>query len=384
MDFRDSSDEKIFRDELRRWLAGNAPREPLPHDPDARADFLNEWHRKLYRAGYVGLSFPKEYGGRGLPVTYEAIYNDELGAAGAPAGPAFGHIANAIRLHATDAQKKRHLPGLLSSEVRWCQGFSEPGAGSDLAGLSTRAEPIRDASGEVTGYRLFGQKIWTSDAVWSDWCLLLARSEPGSQRHKGISAFLVQMNLPGVETRVIVTSSGSREFAEVFFDGAEVGVDAVLGRPGQGWGIAMSLLGYERGPADIGWVSRFARTLRLLDDEARAHELRGASSLRTALARAYVELRALQVQIQRTLTSRMDGSTPGPEGSIDKLLMTRTDQTLHHAMMDLRGAAPLVSEGLDLDLYFWSRAASVFGGTSQIQRDIVAQRVLGMPRAGSK
>lgn len=383
MDFRDSPDELEFRTQLREWLAENAPREAIPHEPDARADFLHAWHRKLYSGGYIGVAFPSEYGGRGLPVTYEAIYNDELGAAGAPPGPSFGHIANAIRLHASDAQKKQHLPGLLSSEIRWCQGFSEPGAGSDLAGLSTRAEP-QESGGRITGYRITGQKIWTSDAVWSDWCLLLARSEPGSQRHKGISAFLVPMKTKGIETRVIVTSSGSREFAEVFFDGAEVGVDAVLGKPGQGWAIAMSLLGYERGPSDIGWVSRFARTLQALEDEARAGALRRDSDLRTALALAYVELRALQVQVQRTLSNRKDGSTPGPEGSIDKLLMTRTDQTLHHAMMDLRGASPLLSMGLDLDLYFWSRAQSIFGGTSQIQRDIVAQRVLGLPRAGGK
>jgi alkylation response protein AidB-like acyl-CoA dehydrogenase len=379
MDFRDSPEEHEFRTRLRTWLAESAPTAPIPAEPDARANFLNAWHRKLYAAGYVGLSFPTEYGGRGLPVTYEAIYNDELGAAGAPPGPTFGHISNAIRLHGSDEQKKRHLPGLLSSEVRWCQGFSEPGAGSDLANLSTRAEPV-ESGGVVRSYRITGQKIWTSDAVWSDWCLLLARSEAGSRRHRGISVFLVPLDIPGVECRAIVTSSGSREFAEVFFDGAEVGTDSVLGEPGQGWAIAMSLLGYERGPADIGWVSRFARSLRTLEDEARKGALRGERELGASLARAYVDLRALQVQVQRTLSSRKDGSTPGPEGSIDKLLMTRTDQNLHHTMMDLRGAAPLLEEGLELDLYFWSRAQSIFGGTSQIQRDIVAQRVLGLPR----
>lgn len=379
MDFRDSPEEREFRAQFRAWLAENAPREPIPVEPDARAAFLHAWNRALYAAGYIGLSFPTEYGGRGLPVTYEAIYNDELGAAGAPPGPSFGHISNAIRLHGSEEQKKRHLPGLLSSEVRWCQGFSEPGAGSDLANLSMRAEPV-ESNGVVASYRITGQKIWTSEAVWSDWCLLLARSEPDSRRHRGISVFLVPMRTPGIDCRAIVTASGTREFAEVFFDGVEVSAGDMLGAPGQGWTIAMSLLGYERGPADIGWVSRFARTLRLLEDQARAGELRRDSTLRTALARAYVDLRALQVQVQRTLSSRKDGSTPGPEGSIDKLLMTRTDQSLHRAMMDLRGAVPLLDDGLDMDLYFWSRAQSIFGGTAQIQRDIVAQRVLGLPR----
>jgi alkylation response protein AidB-like acyl-CoA dehydrogenase len=366
---------------FRTWLAEHAPREPIPVEPDERADFLNAWHRKLYAAGYVGLSFPTDYGGQGLPDTYEAIYNDELGAAGAPPGPAMAHIANAIRLYGSEEQKKRHLPGLLSSQIRWCQGFSEPGAGSDLANLSTRAEAV-ESNGRIKSYRLSGQKIWTSDAVWSDWCLLLARSEPGSQRHKGISIFLLPMKTPGVETRVVVTSSGTREFAEVFLDGAEVSAEEMLGEPGQGWAIAMSLLGYERGPADIGWVSRFARTLRLLEDEARSGSGRQESALQASLARAYVDLRSLQVQVQRTLSGRKDGSIPGPEGSVDKLLMTRSDQSLHHVMMDLRGAAPLLDEGLELDLYFWSRSQSIFGGTAQIQRDIVAQRVLRLPRPG--
>ena len=381
MDFRDSPEEHDFRIQFRNWLAEHAPRQPIPVEPDSRAAFLHAWHRELYRAGYVGLSFPVESGGRGLPATYEAVFNDELGAAGAPPGPVFGHIANAIRLYGTEEQRKRHLPGLLASEVRWCQGFSEPGAGSDLANLSTRAEAV-EANGVVTSYRITGQKIWTSEAVWADWCLLLARSEPGSRRHHGISVFLVPMRTAGIDCRVIVTASGTREFAEVFFDGAEVDAANLLGNPGQGWTIAMSLLGYERGPADIGWVSRFARTLRILEDEAHAGTLRAESTLRASLAKAYVDLRALQVQVQRTLTSRKDGSTPGPEGSIDKLLMTRTDQSLHRVMMDLRGAAPLLDDGLDLDLYFWSRAQSIFGGTSQIQRDIVAQRVLKLPRAG--
>ena len=379
MDFRDTPAEHDFRIRFRRWLAEHAPREPIPVEPDARAAFLHAWHRRLHAAGHVGLSFPVECGGQGLPPVYEAIFNDELGAAGAPPGPAFAHIANAIRLFGSDAQRARHLPPLLSSEIRWCQGFSEPGAGSDLASLATRAEPI-ESNGVVARYRVTGQKIWTSEAVSADWCLLLARSEPGSRRHRGLSMLLVPMRTPGIDCRAIVTASGTREFAEVFFDGAEVDAADRLGEPGQGWEIAMSLLGYERGPADIGWVSRFARTLRLLEDEARAGRLRTLPSLRASLARAWVELRALQVQVQRTLSRRADGSTPGPEGSIDKLLMTRTDQLLHRVMMDLRGAAPLLDAGLDLDLYFWSRAQSVFGGTSQIQRDIVAQRVLGLPR----
>jgi alkylation response protein AidB-like acyl-CoA dehydrogenase len=204
MDFRDTPEEKHFRTELREWIAQHAPREAIPTDADAQAAFLNAWHRELYRAGYIGLSFPEDCGGHGKPELYDAILNDELGAAEAPPGPAIAHIANAIRIFGSDEQRRRHLPGLLSGEVRWCQGFSEPGAGSDLASLSTRAELEADGA-----YRVNGQKIWTSEAVWSDWCMLLAR-EPGSLRQKGISVLLVPLDTQGVDTREILTASGSR------------------------------------------------------------------------------------------------------------------------------------------------------------------------------
>jgi alkylation response protein AidB-like acyl-CoA dehydrogenase len=379
MDFRDSPEEAAFRAELRAWLADHAPREPIPDDPDAREAFLLAWHRKLYGGGWVGLSFPAEYGGRGLPEIYEAIYLEELGGAGAPPGPADAHLAHALRLFGSPEQKARHLPGLLSRQVRWCQGFSEPGAGSDLAGLSTQARPVTRADGSA-GYRISGQKIWTSGAIWSQWCMLLARL-PQTRRHHGISLLLVPMDTPGVDCRQIVTASGTREFAEVFFDEAEVGRDALLGEEGQGWSIAMALLGYERGPADMGWVARFARTLGQLEAQVRRGELRPTPALRARLARAYVALRALQIQVQRSLSRRAGHAAPGAEGSVDKLLMTRTDQFLHRVMLELRGARPLLEDGLDMDLYFWSRAASIYGGSQQIQRDIVAQRVLDLPRA---
>lgn len=373
MDFMDTAEEARFRAALREWIARNMPEEAPPTDADARASYQNEWHRALHRAGYVGLSFPTDCGGQGRSEIHDAILNDELGRAGAPPGPAIAHIANAIRLFGSDAQRRRHLPGLLSGEVRWCQGFSEPGAGSDLASLSTRAE--RGPDGD---FRVTGQKVWTSDAVWSDWCMLLAR-EPGSARQQGMSVLLVPLDTPGVEVREIRTASGSREFAEVFFDDAWVAGEHLLGGLGEGWSIAMALLAYERGPADVGWVARMASTLRSLEARlARAPEVDAA--LAQELAGAFVDLRALQIQVQRSLSARLDGSRPGPEGSIDKLLMTRVDQRIHHLMMDVLGAEPLLEEGREIDLWFWSRAQAVFGGTQQIQRDLVAQRVLGLPR----
>ncbi|KPM52754.1 acyl-CoA dehydrogenase [Frankia sp. CcI49] len=378
MDFFDSPAEETFRTELRAWLAAQQVT-PLPSDPDARIEALGQWHRKLAAAGYVGLTFPVQYGGRGLAPTFDAILNDELGFGGYPPPPAIHHITNAIRLFGSDAQKARHLPGMLACTERWCQGFSEPDAGSDLASVRTRA--IRGTDGEGRDvYRVHGQKIWTSEALWSQWCLLLCRTEPDRPAHRGLSMLLVPLDLPGIDVRPIVTAGGAREFAEVFFDDVQVPAAGLLGAPGQGWAIAMQLLGYERGPGDIGWVARLMRMLTVLEDDIRSGRVVTDETGRRDVARAWVTLEALRLHVARTLSARLDGSLPGPEGSIDKLLVTEADQVLNHVIIDLRGAVPLLAEESWLDAYFWSRAQSIFGGTQQIQRSIVAQRVLGLPR----
>ncbi|ROO85384.1 alkylation response protein AidB-like acyl-CoA dehydrogenase [Actinocorallia herbida] len=375
MDFHDTPQEAAFRGELRSWLAAHAPAD-LPRDPDERAAALNGWHRALAGAGYVGLSFPSRYGGRGLPPTYEAILNDELGAGGHPPPPAIGHLTNAVRLFGTEAQRTGHLPGMLACTERWCQGFSEPDAGSDLASVRTRAVLAPDGSGWV----VTGRKIWTSEAMWSDWCLLLCRTGSDGRGHHGLSMLLVPLDAPGVTRRAITTASGTREFAEVAFDGARVPAGHVLGEPGQGWAIAMRLLGYERGPADIGWVARLGRMLTLLERDIRTGTVAADEAARLSVARAWVALRTLELHVQRTLSARLDGSLPGPEGSLDKLLLTEADQLLNHVIMNVRGAAALIEEDPVLDAYFWSRAQSLFGGTQQIQRTIVAQRLLHLPR----
>ena len=375
MDFADSPEERAFREELRAWLVGHGPTS-LPPEPDERFAALGRWHRTLASAGYVGLTFPEEYGGRGLPPTFDAVLNDELGLGGYPPPPAIHHLTNAIRLFGSSDQKARHLPAMLSCTERWCQGFSEPGAGSDLASVRTRA--VLDA--DRGGYVVDGQKIWTSEAIWSQWCLLLCRTGEDGPPHRGLSMLLVPLDTPGIECRAIVTASGTREFAEVFFDGAVVPADAVLGEPGQGWSIAMQLLGYERGPSDIGWVARLQRMLTMLEDDVRSGAVVTDEGGRRAMAEAWVTLEALQLHIKRTLSSRLDGSVPGPEGSIDKLLLTEADQLLNRVILDVRGGASLIEEDQWLDAYFWSRGQSIFGGTQQIQRNIVAQRVLGLPR----
>jgi alkylation response protein AidB-like acyl-CoA dehydrogenase len=378
MDFNDSPEEAEFRARLRQWLRDHSADAAIPDDPAMRADAQNAWHQTLYEAGYIGLSFPTEYGGHGQPPIYEAILNDELGHAGAPPIEGVGHLSNALRLFGTDSQRAELLAGLLSGAVRWCQGFSEPEAGSDLASLKTRADLVETDGHQV--FRVNGRKIWTSFAAVADWCFLLCRTEPDAPKHAGISVLLVPMSTTGIEVRPIVNAARNREFAEVTFDDVDVPVENLLGDRGQGWAIATQLLAYERGPSDINWISRLSRQLRGLEKDVRNGRLENSPATRARLGQAYAELRALQVKVQRSLTDRQRGALPGPEGSVDKLLMARADQVFGHAMMDITGSEPLLSEGLEWDIYVWSRAAGIYGGTAQIQRNIVAQRVLGLPR----
>lgn len=376
MDFRDTAEEAAFRTELRAWLADHRSEAVVPDDPAERADAQNRWHQVLYDAGYVGLSFPVEVGGHGKPATYEAILNDELGRAGAPPIEGIGHLSNALRLFGTDQQRAELLPGLLSGKVRWCQGFSEPDAGSDLAGLTTRAT----ASADGSTFTVDGRKIWTSFAAVAQWCFLLCRTEPDAPKHKGISVLLVPMDTPGIEVVEIVNAARNREFAEVRFDGAVVPAANLLGERGQGWSIANQLLAYERGPSDINWIARLAGHLTGLEDDVRHGSLAADDATLATLGQAHVRLRMLQLKVQRSLSDRQRGAVPGAEGSIDKLLMTDADQAIGRAVMELRGAANVLEERVDWDTYVWSRAASIYGGTQQVQRNIVAQRVLGLPR----
>jgi len=376
--WEDSDGERLFRAELQAWLAGHSgDGARLPPDPEARAGALHAWHRTLAGAGYVGLSLPERFGGRGLDARHEAILNEELGRAGAPPSPPIGHLAHALAIFGTEEQRDVHLRSMLRGDSRWCQGFSEPDAGSDLASLRTLAE--HDV--ESGTFRISGQKVWTSLAVFADWCLLLARTEPDAASNgSALSMFLVPMGAPGVTCRPLVTSSGTREFAEVFFDDVVVPGANLLGVRGQGWAIAGQLLAYERGPADIGWVARLRRSLTDLMHSVDIGDLVLDRAARDGVARAHVELRALELHVRRSLTARRDGTLPGPEGSVDKLLLTRVDQLVHEVVLAVRGADTMLLDGADLDTYLTARAASVFGGTSQIQRNIVGEHVLGLPR----
>jgi alkylation response protein AidB-like acyl-CoA dehydrogenase len=374
MDFTDPPEIAAFRAQLRDWLASELPAHPGPfgtHSDEALAS-TQRWYRALAGAGYVGVSLPADCGGRGLPDTYEAVINEELAVAQAPAAPPVGHIAHAIADFADSELRRRTLPGLLDCTVRWCQGFSEPGAGSDLASLTTSAVLEDDT------FVVSGQKIWTSGAPWAQWCLLLARTEPDTPRHRGLSMLVVDMAAQGIDVRPITLANGSREFAEVFFDQVRVDRANLVGQRGEGWKIAMHMLGYERGPGDMGWVGRLGSVVGAAAGAVRDGTAPADEPLRRRLASSMVDVTVLQWHVARSLAGRQTAA-PGAAGSIDKLLVTRVEQRLHHVLADLAGACFVLDDEPFAD-YVWSRAQSVYGGTQQIQRRIVAQRILGLPR----
>lgn len=362
-----------FRARLRTWLAANVI-EPEPDEPHAL--FLKRWHQTLFRGGWVGLSWPREYGGRGLGNIYDVVLNEEIGEFGAPDAPRIGYLGRALLKWGTEEQRQKYLPGLLSGDDYWCQGFSEPNAGSDLAGIVTRAVPHNGT------YTITGQKVWTTYGDYADYCLLLARTGPAEGRHKGISAFIVPMRLPGVQVRPIRAITDESEFSEIFCDGVEVPERNRVGAEGDGWAIAMMTVAYERGAADVGYLSKFGAALHELRGEL-ARKRPGDPLVRRELGRLEVLHRVLSQHVGRRLGERDDSDTPpGPEMSVDKLLMTDVDQALHESAVRLLGPAALVGEETSpwLRRYLYSRAASIYGGSEQIQLNILAQRVLGLPR----
>jgi alkylation response protein AidB-like acyl-CoA dehydrogenase len=374
VDFADSPDEAAFRAGLRSWLAQNAPDLGASSTTDEYWEAQPDWHRSLYRAGYFGLSWPREYGGHGLPSVYDVIVDDELASAGAPPRPSLGYLVQGILRHGSDEAKARFLPRLISGEDRWCQGFSEPDAGSDLASLRTRAVPDGDE------YVITGHKVWTSYSDLADWCLLLARTDPDVPKHKGLSAFVVAMQQPGVEQRPLRMINGiTREFGEVVFDEARAPAEHVIGQLGEGWPLAMTIVSHEREPHELGFASRYRKTVKGLGERVRAGPERYDAEQRRALAWAMVEAEMLQCHVSRRLSDRLDGIEPGPEGSIDKLLMTWVEQAVGHAALVVGGCAHDGSDDTDLRTYLYSRAQSVMGGTSQIQRNLISRRILGLP-----
>lgn len=372
-----------YRDGFRSWLL----RAPLPapvESEDEQFAALRQWQGVLYKAGYLGVNWPRAWGGQGLSVLHQLVVDEELNRARAPhpaglvglevVGPSIGRFG-------TPEQRAQLLPKLLSGEEIWCQGFSEPGAGSDLASLTTRA--VREGDYFV----ITGQKVWTTHARQASWCAVLARTDSTVPKHQGISYLLADMSDPGITVRPLVQLTGDTEFNEVFFDGVRVPVSNLLGELGAGWSIAMDTLSHERGTfavrrrADL--TTSFHRALSHLQAPQDLPD-----QLVASIGAAETALRTLRAQTWAILNRLEDDqSAPGDE-SIDKLVLTEVEQHIGHCLRDLLGTSLSAwdaesrngSVGTALKDYLYSRACSIYGGTQQIQRNIVAQRYLGMPR----
>jgi alkylation response protein AidB-like acyl-CoA dehydrogenase len=374
MDFRDSPAEAEFRARFRAWLADNNPGLPTSSTDDEYWARAAEWHTALYDAGFFGLSWPACYGGHDLPTVFDVILDDELAAAGAPPRPSLGYLVQGISTHGSDEIKDRFLPALISGRDRWCQGFSEPDAGSDLASLRTTATRDGDE------YVIDGHKIWTSYSDVADWCFLLARTDPDVPKHKGLTAFAITMHQPGIEQRPLPMINGvTKEFGQVSFDGARVPAANMIGQPGEGWRVAMTIVSHEREPGELGYVARYAKTVKELRHRVKENPNGYHRDQREAVAWAHVQTEMLRLHVCRRLSERLDGIEHGPGGSIDKLLMTWVEQTVGSAALEVAGSSAIVdTEDVALKTYLYSRAQSVMGGTSQIQKNIIAQRILGL------
>jgi alkylation response protein AidB-like acyl-CoA dehydrogenase len=385
VDLRDTPDEAAFRAEVREWVTANMPPELRGHRGGAaRFDepALRAWSRRLHEAGYAGLTWPAEYGGGGKSFTHQAIFLEEMARAEAPPHVGvigLGMAGPTIIAHGSETQKARHLEPILSAEEIWCQGFSEPGAGSDLAGVRTSAR--RDDGHFVVD----GQKVWSSFAHIADWCLLLARSDPGSQRHDGLTYLIVDMHAPGVEVRPLRQITGESEFNEIFFTGVQVPAENTLGDVGQGWQVAMTTLLHERGTLGFALTAALEVTVRKLIELARE---RGATPLqRDAIAREWIESQALRLTAYRSLSQLVRTGIPGPEGSILKLHWSEANQRLTGLALELLGdEAALAGDEAPYGGYWQhaqlrSRGNTIEAGTSEILRNIVAERVLGLPRS---
>ena len=371
MDFGDSPEEGAFRARLRAWLETNNPGLPASSTDDAYWRGQAAWHQSLYDAGFFGLSWPKAIGGHELPVVYDVVLDEELAAAGAPPRPSLGYLVIGILEHGNADIQARFLPGIVNGRDRWCQGFSEPDAGSDLASLRTRADRHGD------DYVITGHKVWTSYSDDADWCLVLARTEHDVPTHKGISAFAVPMRQPGIEQRPLRMINGiTKEFGEVVFDAARVPAANMIGAPGEGWPLAMTVVSHEREPGELGYVARYKKLVKDLTARVQAQPERHGHEARRELAWAIVEAEMLRLHVCRRLSDRLDGLSHGPEGSVDKLLMTSAEQAVGHAALAVGG---IHDEDRSLEVYLYSRAQSVMGGTSQIQRNLVARRILRLP-----
>jgi len=392
MDLTETPEQREYRMRAREWLEANAPRnwELLAENYDEMAKVLKEWEVKLAQAGYTGISVPKEYGGQGLTFMEEIIFYEEMGRVGAPRG--INNIGKNLLVPTllaagTEEQKKRYIPKVMTAEEIWCQGYSEPNAGSDLASLSTRA--VLDGDEWVIN----GQKIWTSFASEAHMCIVLARTNPEAPKHKGITYFLVPMNTPGVTVRPLKQMSAKSEFCEVFFDNVRIPKDSYVGQINEGWKIANLTLTFERGSGTLGrtaiYMKAFHELLALskeLTVAATGRKVIEESYYRQKLAKSYIEFAILRYHGLNICSQIVNNQKIGPEASLQKLYYSEAHKRFGELAMEIESEmanywfdSALVKGKLQLS-YLESRADTIHSGTSQIQRNIIAERVLGMPR----
>jgi alkylation response protein AidB-like acyl-CoA dehydrogenase len=376
MDLTLTAEEAAFRDEVRAWLEENNPG-PEPDGEEAKFLFRRDWQRRMHEAGWAGISWPKEYGGRGATLIEQAIFSEEMARSKAPS-PAnvLGLVMGGpvVIAHGTEDQKERFLEPILSAEEIWCQGFSEPESGSDLASLKTKA--VRDNG----SWRVNGQKVWTTYAHEAKWCMLLARTDTDAPKHKGLTYFICDMEQDGVEVRPLRQITGEAEFNEIFFEGARVEDDNLIGGEGNGWMVAITTLMHER--AGLGAASAIS-IRRELDELIEVINERGLAHdpvIRERIAELKIGVEALRLGALRALTQQMKVGIPGPEGSISKWEWATLNQKLTELAADVLGSEAL-RPGTEWSYRLLrSRANSIEGGTTDVMKNIVAERVLGLPR----
>ena len=386
-----SAADEQFRQHVAEWMQRHLAGEFAvlrfrggPGDEDFAPALRKAWEQELAKGNWVGAGWAREHGGRGLSITQQVIFFEEYARAGGPGR--MGHIGEGLvgptlAAFGTPEQQQRFLPGILAGQHFWCQGYSEPSAGSDLANIKTRAS-LDESSGQ---WLISGQKVWTSLAHESDWCFVLARTEPGSVGHRGLSFLLVPMDQPNIRVQPIRQLTGTSEFNEVFFDQAQTSADNLIGKPGDGWKIAMALLSFERGVSTLGQQMQFQNEL---DEVVRIAKGNGAAQdpvLRQRIAHAWSGLRVLRYNSLRMLSGTQDGSLR-PEATIYKLAWSTWHAELGKLAMDVLGPqAELLESGpYQLTrlqaLFLFTRADTIYGGSNEIQRNIIAERALGMPR----
>jgi len=390
MDLTLSPSEEEFRDEVRSWLQENHPGPEPEAGLDEVMSFRRDWQLKLHEAGWAGISWPREYGGRGATMIEQAIFAAEATRQEAPApanvlGLAMG--GPVVIAHGTDEQKARYLEPILTGEEIWCQGFSEPESGSDLASLKTRA--VKDGDEWV----VTGQKVWTTFAQYAKWCMLVARTDPEAPKHKGLTYFLMDMEQEAVQTRPLVQITGEGEFNEVFFEEARVPDANVVGGVGNGWAVAITTLMNERAGLAFGAISQIQNSLGRLSKLARETPSNGGTAaedpyFRQRIAQLHIEVETMRLNAYRGLTKTMQSGIPGPEGSLGKWQWADINQDLTELALEIEGAYAMLARGSEQAVaggawqygFLRSRANSIEGGTTDILKNIIAERVLGLPR----